>query len=866
MESLPAATESSAETWPTADGAQASLLVSAHPPCEGSQVSRALVAWLPNGIRVLYADGPQLYAVEADGSGLELLADASPDIRLGTSRYVVGHVTHATVSPDGTHVAYAVCRYYEPDGYENPQILACVRPWRESSEPKCDYPITADRTYAFYDIPAEIGSLHYEISVRHLPTDTTQRLFVGDAPVWSPDGSRIAFYVGGGGVYPGIFVDAREGATRFPLQRGLYTMALDGSDVRRVPLWNWTDGWGDYPDFDVPPAWSPDGRWLAIVRHGGDEQMIYLVEADVRAVPRRLTTTVSGPAWSPDGARLAFARPDGDKVALFTIAADGSDAQRVTPIDGWQPPYGEPDPTQAWIEAVAWSPTGDALAYACGQSLCIVALDGTPVGTSPLRLDGGSIAAWSPDGSRVVIASAERSENGVVLYHMAPDGSDLQMLASPPADGSVVPAESALTLDVSGCTDGTIVPNPGANLGLVSDCQVLLVLRDTLGGSMLLNWSPFYAISEWAGVVVGGSPFRVIELQLEPLYKNTVGYYRELSGVIPPGLSQLTQLRVLNLGGNKLSGVIPPALGKLEHLRTLDLSSNNLSGVIPPDLGDLTELQHLYLGNNSLGGVIPHELGTLTTIVHLHLEDNRLLTGTIPRIFRRLQELVILKLGGNALTGAIPEWIGQLTKLEEIDLAANQLSGSIPTELGQLSSLRHLYLSGNQLSGVLPPELGRLSNLTKMYLDHNYLGGQIPSDLGDLVELTELALSVNQLTGPIPKELSKLINLELLFLSRNQLTRSIPEELGQMVNLYRLYLSYNELTGSIPASIGEMLNLRELVVHDNRLSGSIPHTLVDLPNLQEIFLAGNELVGCVPHGLPVADRDKMALPDCETAE
>ena len=288
MESLPAATESSAETWPTADGAGASLLVSAHPPCEGSQVSRALVAWLPNGTRVLYADGPQLYAVEADGSGLELLGDASPDIRLGTSRYVVGHVTHAMASPDGTHVAYAVCRYYEPDGYEDPQILACVRPWRESSDPKCDYPITAHRTYAFYDIPAEIGGLHYEVSVRHLPTDTTQRLFVGDAPVWSPDGSRIAFYVGGGRVYPGIFVDAREGATRFSPQRGLYTMAPDGSDVRRILPWNWTDGWGDYPDVDVPPAWSPDGRWLAIVRHGGDEQMIYLVEADVRAVPRRL--------------------------------------------------------------------------------------------------------------------------------------------------------------------------------------------------------------------------------------------------------------------------------------------------------------------------------------------------------------------------------------------------------------------------------------------------------------------------------------------------------------------------------------------------------------------------------------------------
>ena len=39
------------------------------------------------------------------------------------------------------------------------------------------------------------------------------------------------------------------------------------------------------------------------------------------------------------------------------------------------------------------------------------------------------------------------------------------------------------------CSNGTVVPNPSANPGLVADCSVLLDTRGTLRGTASLNWS-----------------------------------------------------------------------------------------------------------------------------------------------------------------------------------------------------------------------------------------------------------------------------------------------------------------------------------------------------------------------------------------
>ena len=121
------------------------------------------------------------------------------------------------------------------------------------------------------------------------------------------------------------------------------------------------------------------------------------------------------------------------------------------------------------------------------------------------------------------------------------------------------------------------MPSPHENTSLVSDCEALLDAKDTLRGTATLNWSVSASIiSQWDGITVGGTPRRVIWLQL---------YGNGLTGEIPPELGRLSNLTGLRLGLNELTGEIPPELGGLSNLTDLWLYDNRLTGEIPPELG-----------------------------------------------------------------------------------------------------------------------------------------------------------------------------------------------------------------------------------------------------------------------------------------
>ncbi len=234
-----------------------------------------------------------------------------------------------------------------------------------------------------------------------------------------------------------------------------------------------------------------------------------------------------------------------------------------------------------------------------------------------------------------------------------------------------------VTVQVSAmCSTGIAVPDPSGNPGLVGDCLLLLTHGDTLAGTVTLDWAAHTAMTDWEGVILGGTPRRVTGVDLSRVSDN-------LTGSIPPELAGLSALESLVLSFNRLTGTIPSRLGELSNLRDLQLTGNALRGEIPPELGGLSELTGLWIYNNQLTGTIPTELG-------------------------------------------------QLTKLEGLGLSGNQLRGGIPPELGNLTELLQLWLQNNHLSGTIPAELTELANLWLLHLTDNDLVGCIPPSLHDI--------------------------------------------------------------------------------------------------------------------------------------
>jgi TolB protein len=114
-------------------------------------------------------------------------------------------------------------------------------------------------------------------------------------PVWSPDSRRIAFMSDRGGDLEIYIMDAN--CSDLPAGCGNNARNLTRNDVH-----------------DGSPAWSPDGRWIAFVSQREGSIDLYLMDTECLAEgcsrqTRRLTDDAAGernPIWSPDSGWIAF--------------------------------------------------------------------------------------------------------------------------------------------------------------------------------------------------------------------------------------------------------------------------------------------------------------------------------------------------------------------------------------------------------------------------------------------------------------------------------------------------------------------------------------------------------------------------------
>lgn len=96
------------------------------------------------------------------------------------------------------------------------------------------------------------------------------------------------------------------------------------------------------------------------------------------------------------------------------------------------------------------------------------------------------------------------------------------------------------------------------------------------------------------------------------------------------------------------------------RVTSLSLAANNMKGTLPPGLFQLEELQVLDMGDNFLTGPLPSEYSRFSKLQALKLNKNAL-TGPVPKWVYQAPELVLVNIGSNYFT----EWETRLDDLNE---------------------------------------------------------------------------------------------------------------------------------------------------------------------------------------------------------
>jgi Tol biopolymer transport system component len=228
------------------------------------------------------------------------------------------------------------------------------------------------------------------------------------SPMWSPDGTKIAFM-----------------ANLEYKTYNLYIMNADGTRIRKI-----TDANG----IDVSNiAWSPDGTKLAF-DHAcgttGDSLCpidIYTVNVDGTGLAKLTTNSPNNhvedvePAWSPDGTRIAFSDiRSGDFTSIYVMNPDGNNRMRLT--------------NGSYDHSPSWSPDGTKVAFRRLYDVYVMNADGTnptPV-TAGEQVSADGIA-WSPDGARILFNHEVRINQQITamqVYATNVDGTNQRNLTN----------------------------------------------------------------------------------------------------------------------------------------------------------------------------------------------------------------------------------------------------------------------------------------------------------------------------------------------------------------------------------------------------------------------------------------------------
>ncbi|XP_057761629.1 nodulation receptor kinase-like [Arachis stenosperma] len=143
-----------------------------------------------------------------------------------------------------------------------------------------------------------------------------------------------------------------------------------------------------------------------------------------------------------------------------------------------------------------------------------------------------------------------------------------------------------------------------------TDVEVIKKVREQLlvqnqDNKVLKSWSGDPCIlSPWHGITCDHSsgPSVITDLDLSS---------SDLKGPIPSSVTEMTNLRTLNLSHNSFTGEIPSSFPLSSLLTSIDVSYNDLEGSLPESISSLPNLKTLYFGcNEHLKEDIPPKLSS----------------------------------------------------------------------------------------------------------------------------------------------------------------------------------------------------------------------------------------------------------------
>mmetsp|Transcript_18821 Transcript_18821/g.23096 ORF Transcript_18821/g.23096 Transcript_18821/m.23096 type:complete len:417 (+) Transcript_18821:101-1351(+) len=203
----------------------------------------------------------------------------------------------------------------------------------------------------------------------------------------------------------------------------------------------------------------------------------------------------------------------------------------------------------------------------------------------------------------------------------------------------------------------------------------------------------------------------------------------------------------LYLANNKIKVI--SGLSNLTNLRKLDLGANRIRVMDETQLSGLVNLEDLWLGKNKIEKI--EGLESLKKLRRLDVQSNRL--TTIDGLTSQIDTLEELYLAHNGIDneGAMKETglMLQFTNLTTLDLSKNRLTSCDP--FAHLDSLNELWLSSNQVSTFEDVEpISRLgmregAELNEVYFEHN----PIYEDFEYRKKLKEMIPSLNQIDANI---------------------------------------------------------------------------------------------------------------------